>query len=168
MKAKGVFQILWERGYINPDPKTWGTYTMKGPKDKDGVLRDDYSMNLLIKKCSDFVNEKTMLQQIGEEYLGIIVDRTPTCTPELAGEGIEYSWAMAQGWYRMQSLAKKKGKANYHNLVRECVGSNILTVNRVRMFSRRAREYMVAYYQLAKNGEVATLVNLDHLKKERK
>ena len=62
----------------------------------------------------------------------------------------------------------KKGKANFHNLVRECVGPKILTVDRVRMFSRRAREYMVAYYQLDKNGEAATPVNLDHTKKERK
>ena len=50
---------------------------MKGPEDKDCVLRDDYSINLPIRKCSDFVNKKTMLQHIGEECLGIIVDRAP-------------------------------------------------------------------------------------------
>ena len=36
------------------------------------------------------------------------------------------------------------------------------------MFSRRAREYMEAYYLLEIEGKAATPVNLDHLKKVRK
>ena len=52
--------------------------------------------------------------------------------------------------------------------MKECVGPEILTVERVRMFSRRAREYMVAYYLLELDGKAATPVNVDHLKKERK
>ena len=148
-KPKGVFQILWERGYI------------------DMAQKDKY-LNHLIRNCLDFVNEKTMLQHIGEDMLGVIVDRTPKCTPEIAGEGIEYSWAMAKGWYRLQPLAKKKQKVNFHNLVKECVGPKILTVPRIRMFSRRAREYMVAYHLLENSGEDATPVNLSYLKKVRK
>ncbi len=37
-------------------------------------------------------------------------------TPELAGEGIEYCWAMAKGWYRRQPLKKKRSKDNFHGL----------------------------------------------------
>ena len=94
-KAKGVYQIFWERGYIKPDIE----YTLKGKKDADGNLMRGKSLNLLIQKSSDFVNEPTMLQFMGEK-MGVIIDRTPKCTPELAGEGIEYSWACAKGWYR--------------------------------------------------------------------
>ena len=166
-KPKGVFQILWERGYINPDEKTWKRYALEGSRDLDGNRIKETSLNHLIRKCYDFVNEPTMLQFIGEK-LGIVVDRTPKCTPEIAGEGIEYSWAMAKGWYRRQPFSKKKTKDGFHKLVKECVGPEILTVERVRMFSRRAREYMVAYYLLELDGKAATPVNVDHLKKERK
>ncbi|KAL7542576.1 hypothetical protein ACHAWF_007203 [Thalassiosira exigua] len=164
-KAKGVFQILWERGYI--DETKQAKYTLKGPLDEDSNVQKEFSLNHLIRKCSDFVNEPTMLQFIGDK-IGVLVDRTPKCTPELAGEGIEYSWAMAKGWYRRQPLARKRGKGNFHNLVRECVGPEVLTDKRVRMFSRRAREYMVAYYELECNGVTATPVNLSHLNKVRK
>ena len=27
-KTKGVFQILFERGFIDPNPKTWADYAM--------------------------------------------------------------------------------------------------------------------------------------------
>ena len=116
-------------------------------------------MNLLIQLCPDF-EELAMLQYIGEEKLGTFVDRTPKCTSELAGEGIEYCWACAKGWYRVQSLSRKRGKANFHALVKECVGPAILTLERSRMFSRRAREYMVAYHLLIKLGVASTPVNL--------
>ena len=108
-----------------------------------------------------------MLQHIGEK-LGIFVDRTPKCTPELAGEGIEYCWAMAKGWYRRQPLKKKRSKDNFHGLVKECLGTEILSVERARMFSRRAREYMVLYLSLDDDSMSPTPVNLDHLNNERK
>ena len=164
-KPKGVFQILWERGYIDENQKA--KYTMKGPLDAEGNVQKDFSLNHLIRQCSDFVNEPTMLQHIGEK-IGLLVDRTPKCTPELAGEGIEYSWAMSKGWYRRQPLSRKRGKDNFHSLVRECVGPEILTTARVRMFSRRAREYMISYHLLKNEGKQATPVNLSHLNKERK
>ena len=114
------------------------------------------------------MNERTMLQHIGEEKLGIIVDRSPKCTPEIAVKGIEYCWAMSKGWYRVQPLEKKKGKDSFHKLVQKSVGPSILSLERSRMFSRRAREYMVAYHMLEQDGTAATPVNLSHIKKERK
>ena len=47
----------------------------------------------------DFVNEETLLQYHGK-MLGVIVDRSPKCHPEVAGEGIEYSWGCSKGKYR--------------------------------------------------------------------
>ena len=77
-KAKGLLQVLWERGYIDGD--NLKMYTMHGPHDEDGNIQLQYSLNHLIRQCSDFVDEPTMLQHIGEK-LGILVDRTPKCTP---------------------------------------------------------------------------------------
>ena len=51
--------------------------------------------------------------------MGTFVDRTPKCTPALAGEGTEYCWACAKGWYRVQSLSRKRDKAHVHVLVKE-------------------------------------------------
>ena len=161
-----MFQILLERGYINP--LNFNKYKVQCLTDSDGTARSNLSLTDLIQKCYDFVNEPTMLQYIGGEKLGIVIDRTPKCSPELAGEGVEYSWACAKGWYRLQPNSKKKTKESFHNLVKECLGPKILSTERVRMFSRRAREYIEAYYLLEVKGKEATPVNLDHLKKVRK
>ena len=57
-KAKGVFQILDERGWI--DRANIHKYTMDGPIDKETEKRlDDYSLSHLIRRCEDFVHEKT-------------------------------------------------------------------------------------------------------------
>lgn len=165
-KPKGLFQILYERGYI--DQTKVSMYTLNGPKDEDNVVMKAFSLNALIRKCPDFVNEPTMMQYIAKEKLGIIVDRSPKCSPELAGEGIEYVWACSKGWYRAQALSRKKNKASFHKLVNECLGSDVITIERARMFSRRAREYMVAYHKLAGDDKSATPALLSQAIKVRK
>ena len=42
--------------------------------------------------CIDFLSIKTCLMYLAE-WLGVEVDRSTKCHPEMAGEGIEYSWA---------------------------------------------------------------------------
>ena len=49
----------------------------------------------------------------------------------------------------------------------ECVGPAILTLERSSRFSRRAREYMMAYHLLIKSGVALTPVDLEHLKQGR-
>jgi hypothetical protein len=49
----------------------------------------------ILANCSNFEEEETMLQLMGRSR-GVIVDQTPKCHPELAGEGIEYSWGCAK------------------------------------------------------------------------
>jgi hypothetical protein len=55
--------------------------------------------------CSDvladgtnFLNEKICLLYLGE-WLGVEVDHLTKCHPEIAGEGIEYSWGGAKSVY---------------------------------------------------------------------
>lgn len=168
-KAKGVFQILWERGWINPDPVEYSKYTMDGPKDKEsGSGRvDKFSLNYLIRKNVDFLHEKTLLQHNGES-LGWIIDRSPKCTPEIAGDGIEFDWACAKMYYRKQPRTRKKSKKDFESLVKESLGKGVLTLARTRKFSKRSRQNMVAYYNLSRDEKAATPSELKKFKQEKK
>jgi hypothetical protein len=159
-KPKGALQILWERGFINPDKGiTW--YTWDGRKDNYDNWIPESSLKHLMSQHYDFANELTLLQFIGLE-LGITVDRTPKCHPEMAGEGIEYSWACAKNWYRNLPVAYKRTKDRFQNNIKKAASHEIITVERVRRFSRRARRYMMAYLALSLGFSVADAsVNID-------
>ena len=53
-------------------------------------------------------------------------------------------------------------------LVKEALGPNVLTIERTRKFSRRARLYMVSYYLLEKNGQTTTPLDVTKFQKRRK
>ena len=100
----------------------------------------------------DFIEEETLLQYHGR-LLGAIVDRTPKCHPEMAGEGIEYSWGCAKGFYRREKRESKKTKENFRNTVRRSLDRDkVLTNERQRKFSKRARQYMLAYNAIQNTG----------------
>lgn len=115
---------------------------------------------------SDFVNEKTMLQFIGEK-LGCIIDRTPKCHPEMAGDGIKYEWVMAKLWYRRQKNGTKERQGQVSCVSKGVFGRDILSIERSRKFTRRARQYMVSYYMLEKDGK-STPMDVKNYKKLRK
>jgi hypothetical protein len=48
---------------------------------------------MMMEQQMDFNEEETLLQYHGR-WLGVILDRTPKCHPEMAGEGIEYNWGV--------------------------------------------------------------------------
>jgi hypothetical protein len=133
-KAKGMEQILWERGWIDEN-RPRKDYSKLGTKDSMGAIQKDTSLLELLANCADFENEETMLQAKGQE-MGILVDRTPKCHCELAGEGIEYSWGCAKNFYRRQPLKMKRGKANFRATVQQCFSREILTIERIRLFSQ--------------------------------
>lgn len=96
-KPKGSFQILYERGFINPlHPAGW--YTVLGRKDVYGNIIEGSSLKEMMASQQDFIQEKTLLQ-VHADQIGISILRTPKCHPELAGEGIEYRWGCAKGKY---------------------------------------------------------------------
>jgi hypothetical protein len=110
--------------------------------------------------------------------LGVEVDQSMKSHPELAGEGIEYSWGRAKSVYRRVKLAQKKGKKNFRSLVADCLstdkrrGMGGLTKEMVRRFSRRARHYVLAYFYIEnvqeKNMDEEGLheLNIERIKKE--
>lgn len=173
-KQKGMLQVLWERGWI--DVEHLRNYTVDGKKDVAGVVRHDMSLKYLLGNCKDFEEEESLLQAMGKK-LGVTVDRTPKCHCELAGEGIEYSWGCAKNAYRQKPLSDKRRKDKFRDTVRKCLSRDVLTTERVRKFSRRAREYICAYrahHQVTSSDEsrdtsdsnVATPVNIEKLVKE--
>ena len=89
-----------------------------------------------------------MLQHVGES-LDVIIDRTPICHPEMAGEGIEYSWDIAKTIYRIMPYKLKKTKKSFLECVDKALNPDVsLTIDKVRRCSRKARDYIVACYNL--------------------
>ena len=146
-KPKGSLQVLFERGWLNPDKIHM--YTKNGKKDTDNLDGDatgcNFSIKALMKLQSDFMNEITLLQFYGKE-LGLIINRTPKCHPELAGEGIEYAWAIAKIFYRKSDISEKRTKDKFRSLVRKstCPDTS-LTPIAIHACSKKARTYMKLY-----------------------
>ena len=71
---------------------------------------------------------------------GHIPEMSPKCHPEVAGVGIEYSWGKQKQWFRRET--DHVGKHLHQNIIasmKQC------TLERVRKYARKAREYRRAY-----------------------
>ena len=113
-------------------------YTIRVKNYKKGTVIKENSLLRLMKKCRDLSEEDTQLQYIGSK-LGAIVDRTLKFHPELAGEGIEYSWGCTKSLYRMLKL---KGKRFFFGeCVRHFISNDISTTDLVRKYSVNSRRY---------------------------
>ena len=159
-KPKGALQVLYERGFIDPLCDAIKTYTMKGKKQPDGSHDETTSINHLMSIQPDFQDQETLLMFYGRQ-LGVIVDRTPKCHPELAGEGIEYAWGAAKLYYRKQPLKDKRNKLVYEELVKRSLSDQILSLQFMRQCSRRARRYILAYRSLSMRRADTTSTNVD-------
>ena len=122
---------------------------MDGRKDAiTGRIDLQYSLRSLLGKCRDFKEEETALQFLGTQ-LGVTVLLTPKFHAELAGEGVEYSWAHSKAYYRRMPLSRKRGRDNFKQLVKDCTCPvNVLTKQRIEKFASRARAYICTYHHL--------------------
>ncbi len=116
-------------------------------EDDAGFVVPEYSLSVMMGRCTDFANEKSQLEYVCES-LGVEALITTKYHAEYAGEGIEYSWGASKAVYRRYPLASKKGKENFDKLVSKCISRELLTNDRIRKFSRRARSYMLTYKSL--------------------
>jgi len=160
---KGMLQVAYERGLLDLNKYCVEDYTENGQKDAEWSPILETSLKHLLAMCTDFVEEETLLQQMCKK-MGAICDRSPKCHPELAGEGIEYSWGNAKMKYRRLKYSQKTSKKQFHNSVRFCLSRDFLSNERIRTNARRAREYIVAYYLLAikaGNSESGELTQVD-------
>ena len=152
--AKGLDIILKERGLKDP---TVTDYTVDPTIDANGNKDESKSLRSIMAKCEDFQNEQTQLQYIAEK-IGAKVKLTPKCHPELAGEGIEYSWGFGKRRYRREWAMQDDDKRTVEDflaLCRACLSNletgDALTKARVRMMAGRARSYIIAYAKMAED-----------------
>ena len=128
-KPKGSLQILYKRGWIDPDKLS--DYTEKGKMSEMGVLRKDKSLKILMERQQDFHSELTLLQ-FHERKLGCTIDQSPKCHPEIAGEEIELIWALAKLWYRRQPINLKRRKQQFQDLVQSSASTeHVVTLSQV-------------------------------------
>ena len=109
------------------------SYALTGKKDDLGTVDDSTSLQHVMKKCFNMLNEAGMMQHIAKG-IGVIVLLRPKCHLELASEGVEYLWACAKGAYRNMTLHQKKGKDNFKASVHHCLSEEVITKVRIQKF----------------------------------
>jgi hypothetical protein len=106
-----------------------------------------------LSECPDFKKEKSALQYLVESYntpsASFRVLFTPKYHCEIAGEGVEYSWAFAKRVFRAIAYKDKRTSDGFRLSVRKSVAT--ATVSNIRKFCGRARRYMLAYMHYDSN-----------------
>jgi len=160
-RPKGLLQVLWERGWI--DETKLSEYTLKGKAnqmDGDQNILPEYRrfvLRHLMSQCADFKEEKSAMEVLLEDLskkslnnqkVELLVSPKYHC--ELAGEGVEYAWAVMKKYYRRKALEEKNTKKKFEKVVREAVQS--VKQSSVELFAARCRRYMIAYLKLDEGG----------------
>jgi hypothetical protein len=179
-KAKGGKQIAFERGFFDKSCKMDGVeVSWEGDliKDAEGKQVLDKrgkkarntvrSVRGMLGGCADFANEKTLLQHVLEDKLACLCMLTPKCHPEIAGRGIEYAWGYSKLRYRNHFNDAKQ--SHLEENVSKALSTDVLTLQRMRKFARKAREYKLTYSFLAANenedGEMSKGL-IDHITRQ--
>ncbi len=85
------------------------------------------------------------------------VHLTPKFHAELAGEGVEYSWAHSKSFYRRLPVSRKRGRENFKQLVKDCTcPKTVLTKERIEKFAARARAYICTYHHLEQEQQAVS------------
>jgi hypothetical protein len=71
----------------------------------------------MVLNLLDFEEEESLLQSMWCS-MGVIINRTPKCHCEFAGEGIEYSWGCSKNEYWGKPI-NENGKKNNSEILLE-------------------------------------------------
>ena len=125
-KPKVTFQILYERGWIDPsaDPNT---YKWKGKTDKFGHCDESRSKKALISSQPNFLDQKTLLQHYCEK-LGVLSECSPAVYYESAREGIRFNWKVFKDDSLVKTHCPSRSKTKFHELVKLVLNKDVLTV----------------------------------------
>jgi hypothetical protein len=160
-KPKGLLQVLWETGWIDPDVPL-KTYVKAGKPGRDFEDNGDlkatvapFVLKHLMVSRPDFQQELSDLQHLATEISGqnntVIVEFTPKYHAEIAGEGVECGWGFAKKIHRRMPLKLKRDFGDFTKTVRNCLLK--VTPERSRRFRRHCRKYMIAYAKIAEEAE---------------
>jgi hypothetical protein len=115
-KPKGLLQVLFERGKIDPavPPRSYKKNGTKGTDFEDnGDLKESskpFILTFLLSQCPDFANEISNLQhlaaELSDDACTVSIEFTPKCHCEIAGEGIEYAWGFSKKLQRRLPLKR--------------------------------------------------------------
>jgi hypothetical protein len=135
-KQKGLKQVLWETGWIDPSIPLC-TYIKNG-KNKGHNFLDNgdlktgiapFVLRHLMKSQLDFASEPTGLQHLAKEVSDknckVIVDFTPKYHAKIAGEGVENGYGFSKKILRRLLLGSKHDFGDFTQLVQE----SLLKVN---------------------------------------
>ena len=130
-KAKGLKQVLWERGLWKD-----GMVQRVKPDDEKG---QDMCMQTTLHKCPDFNLEVGALTKLIHDE-GHICLFCAKGHPEIAGLGIEYDWGV------LKKLFRKINDQVARNMQKHLdTALDAITLTIARKTARRARLYMRAY-----------------------
>ena len=130
-QAKGLAQVLWERGLYQPG--------MKKRLESDDEDYPQLCASTILGNCSDFREETGAMETLLLEQ-GHLCLFSSKGHPEIAGAGIEFDWGVSKKFFR---------KDNKH-MPKYCerdVRESLKKIDLSTSFntSRKARSYMMAY-----------------------
>ena len=156
-----MLQILYERGYIdklkvmNPQSMEYSKHGNKKYHDSNAKLTDTgkiYSLHHILSNARDFATEKSDLKHICTDLSTSNSTTTVIFTPkfhcEIAGEGIEYIWAISKKYYRRIPYNQKRSFQQFVTSVKSSLSK--VTIHMARRFSQKACSYMLGYHHQSK------------------
>ena len=162
--TKGDALNCLRAGLLDLDSFCVEDFSNKGLLDDMDNRIEKTNLSILLTNCSDFADEESLLQ-LNIRLVGAVCIHSPKYHCEIAGEGIEYSWGNSKAKYRRIKVKDKKTAEQFRNQVGKCLSRDYLDAERIRKNSRRAREYMVAYFILSMKEADSGCENLTGISK---
>ena len=145
-KAKGIKQILWERGLWKA-----GMVRSKTPTEIKQLMllrleppSNDMCYDKVLSACTDFALEKIALEEMIESR-GHILIYSVAGHPQLAGVAVEYCWGCSKRHFRKENTTLTK---DFRPLMMYSLSENVLSLLRVIKFERKAWTYKQMYLGL--------------------
>jgi hypothetical protein len=164
-----MLQVLWERGFINPAKKKEEDDAINGKKDAFGNVTCKTGLKHLMSLLIDFIEEERSLQHHHGRLLGVKVEPTLKCHPGIAGEGVECDWGCPKGVCRCLSISEKRTKSKLRESVRKAMEADLneaLAIKHRRLFSKQAKEHMLACSILDDSEEMGSSEAVVHEQKK--
>ena len=109
------------------------------------------SVYYFLRNCDDFKQEKSQMQHVLDDKLGSSLRMTPKYHPEIAGQGIKYAWGYSELRFRLHFNDTQA--CNLEKNVRAALGTNVLTMEWIAKFARKAQDYKMTYLFLMEQSE---------------
>jgi hypothetical protein len=170
-KQKGLKQILFERGWLDPNVIHKYYLNPKSEEEED----EPFCLKQLLGNCKDFMDEESQMVYVMRK-INVTVEMSPKCHPELAGQGIEYCWGKAKKYYRAQrsAIPGSLSEDSFEQLVTKSLRGGPkdsdapMQITSVLRFSRKAHFYRMAYYSLKGHEGTLKLAAIENSVKELK